>query len=152
MMPVTMLAGQYDEDGAQHAGERIDRVVEVQLGNVAQHQQTDIHQGRCGGVSGYQIAQRGEEDHQQEQHADQRSGQTGLATGSGACGRLDVDGSRSTTDGACHHAADGVGSQGLAAADDVATFVDEACLTGHGTDGAGGVKTRRSSPAPARSE
>ena len=46
------VAGQHDEDGTQHAGEGIDRIAEVQLGDVAQHQKTDVHQGRCGGVSG----------------------------------------------------------------------------------------------------
>ena len=63
------VTSQDDHHRGDKARHRINEVVEIDTRHVAQHQQADVHQRRSGGVARNQIRQRGEEQNQQEQHA-----------------------------------------------------------------------------------
>ncbi len=134
------VAGEHDKDRAQQTGHGPDEVTEIELGDVAQHQETHIHQCRCGGIGRHQIGERRQKQHQQEQAAHHGGGEAGLAPRRRARRRFDIDGGRRCPHQTGEDAAHRVGAQRLAAVDDVAILIQQIGLPRHGANGAGGIK------------
>ena len=137
------IAGEHNKYRAHQPGHGPDKVIEIEFGDVAQHQEPHIHQGWRGGIGGHQIGERREEQHQQEQAADHGRGQAGFAPRRRARGRFDIDGSRGRPHQTGEDAADRVGTERLAAVDDVTILIEQVGLPRHGADGAGGIEYRR---------
>ena len=134
--------GAGDRHGQQHDGhgKQLGHVGEIDVLEVAEHEDTHIDQSGGGGRRGDDGRHRGDEHTGQEEDAGGEGGQAGAAARLHAGGRFHKggDGARAG-EGACH-GADGVGQQGLAHLGHIPVFVQHPGAGGRAHQGADGVE------------
>ena len=132
--------GEGHEDDGQECGNAHLGIAPVDIDHLLDHQETDEHQHRRGGLGGHHVDDRGQEDGHQEGEAGDDGGQARAGALTDARRRLDVAGVRRHRPEAAGHRTQRIDEQDLGDVIGHAVLVQQLALGTDGDDGTHGVE------------